>query len=126
MIRIMIAAMCILLLTHAANADNATSVESRKIEYLISAIESLTNAKFIRNGTAYDAKSAAEHLRLKWKNAGSKVVTAEDFIRLCGAVSSMSGKPYEIRYADGRAISSESFLRAQLSKYVDKYESVSP
>jgi hypothetical protein len=95
----------------------ASPVETRKIEHLIAAIESLPNAQFVRNGTAYDAKSAADHLRLKWKNAGDKVATAEDFIRLCGSSSSMSGKPYQIRFADGHVITSESFLREQLAKY---------
>ena len=101
-------------------ADETASVEARKINYLISAIESLPNAQFIRNDTAYDAKVAANHLRLKWKNAGSKVITAEDFIRLCGSVSSMSGTPYQIRFADGKVVRSESFLRDKLAKYVDK------
>lgn len=94
----------------------ATPVETKKIEHLIAAIESLPNAQFVRNGTAYDAKSAADHLRLKWKNAGDKVATAEDFIRLCGSASSMSGKPYQIRFADGRTTTSAAFLREQLAK----------
>jgi len=94
-----------------------TPAETRKIEYLISAIESLPNAQFVRNGTAYDAKSAADHLRLKWKNAGDKVATADDFIRLCGSNSSMSGKSYQIRFADGRTVTSAAFLREQLTKY---------
>jgi hypothetical protein len=109
--------LCFATLTHA---DDLASIETRKIHYLIAAIESLQDAQFIRNNTAYDAKSAADHLRLKWKNAGAKVVTAEDFIRLCGSVSSMSGKPYQIRYTDGRIITSAAFLRERLAKYADK------
>lgn len=99
---------------------DTTSVEAEKINYLITAIESLPNAQFVRNGTAYDAKAAADHLRLKWKNAGSKVTTAEDFIRLCGSVSSMSGKPYQIRFADGKTVTSESFLRDKLAKFMQQ------
>ena len=42
--------------------------------------------------------------------------TPDDFIRLCGSVSSMSGLPYQIRYADGRVETSEAFLRARLAQ----------
>jgi hypothetical protein len=99
-----------------AHAADAMSVESRKIEYLLASIETLQGAQFIRNGTAYDAKHAADHLRLKLRNAGSRVVTAEDFIRLCASVSSVSGIPYQIRFADGRVVSSEAYLRQKLAE----------
>ena len=59
-----------------ASAASTSPLEAQKIEYLIAAIETLPNAQFIRNGTAYDAKGAAEHLRLKLQNAGSRVATA--------------------------------------------------
>jgi Family of unknown function (DUF5329) len=100
-----------------AQAGSLTSVEARRIEYLVAAIEALPNAQFIRNGTAYDAKSAADHLRLKLRMAGSRVVTAEDFILLCASVSSVSGSPYQIRFADGHTITSEAFLRQKLAEF---------
>jgi hypothetical protein len=90
--------------------------EAEKIEALIQSVAHLSNAKFVRNGTEYDATAAANHLRTKLENAGSRVKTAEDFIRYCGSTSSISGKPYEIRYDDGRVITSEAFLRAQLAE----------
>jgi hypothetical protein len=100
-----------------AQAGNLTPLENQKIQYLISTIESLPNAQFIRNGTAYDAKSAADHLRLKLRGAGSRVATAEDFIRACASVSSVSGSPYQIRFADGSRITSEVFLRQKLREF---------
>lgn len=100
-----------------AHGDSSTLLEARKIEYLIAAIETLPNAQFIRNGTAYEAKDAADHLRLKLKTAGSRVVTAEDFIRLCASVSSVSGLPYQIRFADGNTVTSEAFLREKLAEF---------
>jgi hypothetical protein len=99
---------------HAADSD---SMEARKIDYLIASVETLKDAQFIRNGTSYDAKSAADHLRLKLRTAGSRVVTAEDFIRLCASVSSVSGTPYQIRFADGRVLSSEAYLRQKLAEF---------
>jgi hypothetical protein len=100
-----------------AQAGDLTPLEDRKIEYLIATIEALPNAQFIRNGTAYDARSAANHLRLKLQQAGSHVVTAEDFIRKCASVSSVSGSPYQIRFSDGSTVTSEAFLRQKLLEF---------
>ncbi len=98
-------------------AGDLAPLESRKIDFLIAAIETLGDAKFVRNGTAYDAKTAADHLRLKLKNAGSRVESAEDFIRYCASASSVSGTPYQIRFSDGRVVTSEAFLRQRLSEF---------
>ena len=101
----------------SAHAADSTSLESQKITYLIASVETLQGAQFIRNGSAYDAKAAADHLRLKLRKAGSRVVTADDFIRLCASASSVSGIPYQIRFADGRVVSSEAYLRQKLAEF---------
>ena len=103
-----------------AQAGDLSPAQSARIEYLIGAIESLPNARFIRNGTSYDAKAAADHLRLKLRYAGSRVRSAEDFIRYCASQSSMSGLPYQIRFSDGRVISSEEYLRQMLAGYEER------
>src|SRR4249919_3516937 len=54
--------------------------EAAKIQALISSIEQLKGAVFIRNGTEYDGAKAAAHLRKKLDYAGSRVKTAEQFI----------------------------------------------
>ena len=100
----------------------SSPVEARKIEQLIAAVERLGNAKFIRNGAAYDSAKAADHLRLKLREAGERVASAEDFITLCASRSSMSGKPYEIVFEDGRRITSEAFLRAKLKELQSSYD----
>jgi hypothetical protein len=94
--------------------------ESVKIQYLISSIAELKSAKFIRNGTEYDAREAADHLRLKLRAAGKHVKTADEFIRLCGSKSSVSGKPYQIRFADGTALETEVFFRNRLKAFNTK------
>jgi hypothetical protein len=101
----------------AVSAQAAPIEEERRIEYLIASIESLAGAQFVRNGTAYDAHAAADHLRMKRDKAGARVMTAADFIRDCASTSSVSGKPYLIRYADGREVTAQSFLRARLAAY---------
>lgn len=97
-------------------ATQAAMSESEKIQALISTVEKSDGLVFIRNGSAHDPAQAASHLRLKWKNAGKRVRTAEDFIRYCATGSSMSGKPYRIRFADGRVQESAVYFHAQLRR----------
>ncbi|TPG08225.1 hypothetical protein EAH75_00965 [Rhodanobacter glycinis] len=92
-------------------------VEQQKIAYLIESVATLQGATFIRNGTEYDAKRAADHMRLKLRFAGSRVKTAEDFITYCGTGSSMSGIKYTIRFQDGHIIDSATFLHGKLAGY---------
>jgi hypothetical protein len=96
----------------AAGAQEAG--EAERIRQLIAAVETLPGAVFIRNGVEYNAKAAADHLRLKLKAAGDRVRTAEDFIRLCASQSSMTGEKYRIRMADGTVLEAETFFRNRL------------
>jgi hypothetical protein len=112
---IMVTAFVILaVFSGTVNAQN--NIEKRKIEFLISSIENLKGAKFIRNGTEHTGKEAAEHLRMKLQNALA-VQTADDFIRLCASKSMITGKPYMIRLSDGKAIKSEEYFREKLKEY---------
>ena len=114
--RLLIAGFVILALFSGAliAQDN---IEKKKIEYLISSVENLKGAIFIRNGSEYDGKAAAEHLRMKLKNAGGYVQTADDFIRLCASKSYITGKPYMIRLSNGKTIKSEEYFREKLKEY---------
>jgi len=103
-------------LTAFAAMAKAPLNEPQKIEALISSIENLKGAVFIRNGSEYSAKQAAAHVRMKWDSAGSKVKTADDFITYCASESSFSGKKYQIRFADGKTVYSEDYLREQLNR----------
>jgi hypothetical protein len=114
--KILIAAFVILaLFSGALSAQD--NIEKKKIEYLISSIENLKDAIFIRNGSEYDGKIAAEHLRMKLKTAGGYVQTADDFIRLCASQSYITGKPYMIRLSNGKTIKSEEYFREKLKEY---------
>jgi hypothetical protein len=94
------------------------SSEAAKIRYLIGSVEALQGVTFLRNGGEYDAKKAADHLRLKLKMSGDRVMTAEDFIRLCGSKSSISGEAYRMRFPDGTTIYVEAFFRERLKALV--------
>jgi hypothetical protein len=75
------------------------AAERAKIEFLLKTVAE-SPVTFVRNGSEYDGKKAAEHLRAKWKGAGGEVQTARQFIELCATKSSLSGKAYEIILAD--------------------------
>jgi len=94
------------------------SSEAAKIRYLIGSVEALQGVTFLRNGGEYDARKAAAHLRLKLKTAGNRVKTAEDFIRLCGSKSSVSGEAYRMRFPDGTTMYAEAFFRERLKTFI--------
>ncbi len=94
----------------------APAPEARKIEALIRAVEGLSGAVFLRNGSEHSALAADQHLRLKLRNAGKRVKRSADFIRLCGSASSSSGEPYRIRFKDGREVLCSDFLWTELKR----------
>ena len=97
-------------------AQTLANSEKQKIEALIKQVANLKDAKFVRNGSAYNADSAATFLRRKWEANESEVKTARDFIDKVASFSGTSGKPYLIRFKDGGEIKSRDFLLAQLKK----------
>ena len=110
---------CICVMFSAATgvcAGGKPADEAAKIEALIRAVENLKDAVFIRNGRGYDCGKAGEHLRAKWRWKRNEIKTARNFIRIAATGSSVSGKPYLIRFKDGREIRSADFLLAELAK----------
>ncbi len=97
-------------------------IEKEKIQFLISSIENMDGARFIRNGSEYEAQKAANHLRRKLRMADDKVQTAEDFIRYCASQSLISGKPYMIRFQNGKTIRSEDYFREKLKEFEPQTE----
>jgi uncharacterized protein DUF5329 len=100
----------------AATADDKPASEREKIEALIKHVEDLADAKFVRNDSPYDAKTAAKFLRRKWDAKKSEIKTAQDFIDKAASISSTSGKPYLIRFKDGTETKAGEYLTAQLKK----------
>ncbi|MBV8876854.1 MAG: DUF5329 domain-containing protein [Gammaproteobacteria bacterium] len=111
---------CIVALLAIATVGRAADVaptEQARIEYLLQVVGSMHDAQFIRNGKAYDSSAAVSHLRSKLRAAGARVRTAEDFIRYCASKSSLSGQPYEVRFADGQVTLAADFLRQRLLEF---------
>lgn len=88
--------------------------EQAKINLLLDYLGRLKGAKFIRNGTEHGTEEAVSHLRMKLEVAGERVKTAADFITHCASRSSVSGQPYQIRFADGSVRNVDDVLREQL------------
>lgn len=101
-----------------ASADAAAPApltEADKIERLIRYVAGLDGVAFIRNGDEHAPADAAKHMRLKLEQAGRRVKTADDFIRLCASFSTTTGEAYLMRYPDGRTRTAEDVLREQLA-----------
>ncbi len=93
--------------------------ETLRIERLIDVVAHSTDSKFIRNGTEYDADTAARFLRAKWSYLRNRIRTAEDFVREIGTRSSTTGTPYRVRGPDGREEDGAAFLIRALAQSVD-------
>jgi hypothetical protein len=104
------------LLPPAAAAEPKPASEEGRIEALIKHVEGLEGATFVRNGSPYDAKTAARFLRAKRDAKKDEIKTAAEFIEKVASTSSTSGKPYLIRFKDGRETKSSDYLKAQLKK----------
>ena len=100
----------------ATRAQTAPEPEKKKIEALIRQVGALQEAKFIRNGSEYDVATAVRFLRGKWKANDKEVKTARDFVDKVPSASGTSGRPYQIRFKDGREMASREFLLAELKK----------
>ena len=103
-----------------ASAQSAPAAEKQKIEALIKQVGDLKDAKFVRNGWTYEPATAVRFLRGKWEANDAEVKTARDFIDKVASASGTSGKPYLIRFKDGREIKNQEFLLAKLKKIEPK------
>lgn len=90
--------------------------EQTKIDFLLGEVKA-SPATFIRNGREYPAGRAASHLSTKLKFAGRRVQSARQFIVGVASHSQDSGKPYEIRWPDGRRQPLAEWLLERLDSY---------
>jgi Family of unknown function (DUF5329) len=100
--------------------------DAEKIEALIRAVEARKELQFIRLDVAHSAGEAAGLLRIKLAFAGSRVKTVGEFIDYVATASSTTGKPYFVRYPDGREVTSAEFLRQELKRIESASAAVDP
>lgn len=93
-------------------------IAQTEVNYLLGSIENST-CEFFRNGSWYDGRKAAAHLRDKYAllAAEDRVRTAEDFIEEAATTSSASGQPYQVRCSGGKAVPTNPWLRDMLARY---------
>jgi hypothetical protein len=102
----------------AAQAVPPAPAAKAEIEYLLSAVAS-SDCRFYRNGTWYDAKSAAAHLRGKYETMAARglIGGTDDFIDRAATKSSLSGKDYAIKCEGTEEMSSRQWLTNLLVAY---------
>jgi len=114
--RLAITAIALILIAAAQAAP--TPAAKVEIEYLLSAVTS-SDCRFYRNGTWYDAKSAAAHLRGKYDTLAARGLIGDtaDFIDRAATKSSMSGRDYVIKCEGIAEMSSRQWLTNLLVAY---------
>jgi hypothetical protein len=102
----------------AAHAAPPTPAAKAEIEYLLSAVAS-SDCRFYRNGTWYDAKSAAAHLRAKYETLAARglIADTDEFIERAATKSSLSGQDYAIKCEGFAEVSSRQWLAELLVSY---------
>ena len=90
--------------------------EQTRIEKLIRFVETQKDMKFVRIGTEYTCADAGKFLRGKLEAMGKEVTTAREFIERIASKSSMSGQPYQVKFADGRTMLASQFLHEELKR----------
>ncbi len=100
--------------------------EQAKIDFLLDEIDTVEGV-FIRNNTEYPPGKAVEHLKMKmekamqsWFAPDKDKWTAETFIEKIASKSSMSGKPYKIRFKTGETVNAGEWLHKRLENFNKK------
>src|ERR1700731_852486 len=72
---------------------------------------------FIRNGQRHTPQEAVNHIKAKYEHFKSEIKTPEDFIRLSGSKSLLTGQPYLVRTADGKETRLDVWLTNALKEH---------
>jgi hypothetical protein len=119
-LRIISAGVWLLLALALAPVGHAAppAIAQAEINYLLGSIEN-SACEFYRNGSWYDGKKAAAHLRDKYAllAAGQRIRTADDFIEEAATTSSVSGQPYQVRCGADKSVDTNPWLREVLARY---------
>ena len=108
------ALLCVLACLAASHGADLPAVEKDKIEKLIEHVKGLKETVFIRNDVEYDAATAARFLQGKWQANEAEIRTVEEFIQKAASISTTTGKPYRLRFKDGKEVKSGDYLKDRL------------
>ena len=106
--------------SYAGTKAKDPAAELRKIDALLETVKT-ADVTFIRNGSDYTAQEGYEHLRKKLKAAQNSWFappkdewTARLFIEKVASRSTLSGKPYQVRFKDGKVLETRVWLGEKL------------
>ncbi len=119
-----------LLLGGFALRTEAAATTDETVAFLIKHVAE-SRLTFIRNGSEHDAAEAAKLvaeatavrdkaaklMQRKYDYVKKEVRTPEDFIRLAGSGSHLSGKPYLVKMPDGKTVPSAEWLGTALREF---------
>ena len=91
-------------------AAGIETLEQDAINHLIRFVET-SSCTFLRNGSEYDSRKAADHIKQKYNYFGRRIHTADDFIAFAATKSELSGRPYLVRCGEGDEIPAAKWLR---------------
>lgn len=113
--RIATACLASLLLSGAAVAGPTPAPVRAEIDALLARLES-SGCRFGRNQEWYAGADARAHLlrKLEYVEKVGTIRSAEQFIDVAATKSSVSGAPYQVQCGNAAAVSSASWLLAQL------------
>ena len=114
-IRTALAAVALATLGTTAGATPSAQAD-REIRHLVDFVAA-SGCTFIRNGDAHDAKSAAEHLAMKYGKARSRLGTTEQFIEHVASRSFFTGREYQVQCPGKPAMTSASWLNGELDHW---------
>ena len=99
-------------------AAKLSATSRKEIQHLLTHLGTST-CQFNRNGRWYSALEARQHLTQKFDSLDKKdlLKSSEDFIRLAGTNSSISGKSYRLKCADNVEVESAPWLTMELARY---------
>jgi hypothetical protein len=112
--RFILAAAAALALSSAAAAATDGHAND-EIEHLLGYVAA-SSCTFERNGSQYPAQQARDHLVDKYRFAGGRIATAEQFIEHLATKSSLSGRAYHVRCGKSDEESGP-WLSAELQRY---------
>ena len=99
-----------------AETTASTDNPEQAIKYLLDFIAN-SDCTFIRNGKSYAPKEALEHIKAKYEYFKTEIKTPEDFIRFAATKSELSGKPYLVKFKDGKEMECAEWLSKALDDY---------
>lgn len=105
-----------LLWTGVAAAACDPSDTTAAIDHLVESVRA-SDAEFIRNGRSYDGDRAARHMQRKAEHFDERIDSPESFIELAATRSELTGRPYRVRFADGKETTTARWLGVLLAQW---------